>query len=103
MIYYEKGDVYNNSKGTAYDGFAYKYWKAKLGDVTFPTDIKPNYSTYETESAGKSSKLVDLPIADVESDAMVEIILNVWVEGFDNECHANILNQTLKIELGLTI
>lgn len=84
----------DNTTGTAYEGFAYKYWIAK-GFEESSIPAKPNYETLKT---GETSST---PFVELGSEE-VTIVLRVWVEGFDSECHANILTQTLNVTLGFT-
>jgi len=84
-----------NATATAYtDGFAYKYWVKKMG-----TDSLPTYGAItDTEQAQQASNKLIAKLGN----APVAVTVRVWVEGWDNECHAQILSQTLKVALGFT-
>jgi len=82
----------NNYPGNSDSGWAQKYFEAK--GISLAGVACPNI-TYLNASSNDQCVIV----ASLGED-IVEITVCVWVEGWDSECHANILSQTLKAALG---
>lgn len=77
-------------------GFAHKY--AASQDIEIGTEV-PKYEAKQSEnSANDSGNIITLTGNDP-----VEIKVRVWIEGWDNECHAQILTQSFKVAFGFEI
>ena len=103
-VIYEKAASTTNTTGTDYDGFACDYWTAKLGgELTYEDNaVKAGYKTFKAGTANPSTSIAQLEAGEAGKTG-VKVTIRVWVEGFDNECHSNILKQTLTVALGFTI
>ena len=97
-IYEQSSSTEDNTVNTTNEayktGFAYKYWVKKMGANSLPT----YEASINTQQAGQTSNTLIAKLGN----APVAVTVRVWVEGWDNECHAQILNQTLKVALGFT-
>ena len=82
-----------NTLGYSEDGFAHKY--AESQKITLPS-INTTTDLPTTLAAGEDSGVV-LTLAD---STPVEVTLRIWIEGWDNECHANILKQSFSVAFG---
>lgn len=82
-----------NTLGSSTSGFAYNYFTAKgisFGDLSAPTGLD-----YKVPSVSDQTIISNLGSTEVL------VTLYVWIEGWDNECHADILKDQLTVSLKL--
>ena len=98
VIYEQKVDAKGNTLGYSSEGFAHKY--ALNQDYVLPTVTDPiTYNDpFQAESASDATQIIKLTGATAET-----IKIRLWIEGWDNECHAQILSQNIQVELGFKI
>lgn len=96
-VVYEQAAEDGNTVGYSANGFAHLYWSKKNPDIALPQYSAPAYGT--TLKTGDTSGQI-IGLGDAEEG--YEVIVRVWIEGFDNECHAKILGQSLTINFGFT-
>lgn len=78
------------------NGFAHKY--AASQDIAIGDDT-PEYVAKQSENGDNDSE----GIITLTGNTPVEIKVRVWIEGWDNECHAQILTQSFKVAFGFEI
>ena len=97
-IYEQKEGENGNTLACANDGFAHSY--AASQGIKLPTATL-SYTTYKagtTDDTQDSTTIITL--TDQEP---VKVTFRVWIEGWDNECHAQILTQKLSVKFGFRI
>lgn len=94
-VIYEKAAVDGNTVHAEIDqtkGAAHAYFKAK--NYNFGTLSNSEYDTYKNNQEAE--------LCTIQGGAEpVAITVTIWIEGWDNECHANILSQVLKSSISL--
>lgn len=83
----------NNTTAYSQDGFAHKYAKAQ------GIYIAGSGEAYTALESGTDSGA----IITLTNQVPQKITVCVWIEGWDNECHAQILNQAFSVEFGFRI
>lgn len=95
-VIYEQNTNDGNTAGYSSTGFAHVY--AENQDY----QIEGTGSDYGTAKvAGSASDATQ--IIKLTGDAAATIKIRLWIEGWDNECHAQILSQNIQVELGFKI
>lgn len=93
VIYEKKADTLNTVHAAIDEanGAAHAYFIAKnykFGDL--------HHSEYDTYESDEPSTL-----CTIEKGGTTTVTVTIWIEGWDNECHANILAQVLKSSISL--
>ena len=81
-----------NTVGYSQYGFAHKY--AAYQNITL---VGPQM-TYDALEATEEDSATLVTLTDLAPEAT--ITFRIWIEGWDNECHANILKQSFSVAFG---
>ena len=94
VIYEQNTTTDSNTAGSDANGYAHKY--AESQDISIVYD-EPDYEaqTIQATTGADSAAIVTINGSDV-----AEIKIRLWIEGWDNECHAQILTQSFSVALG---
>ena len=97
-IYEQKAGENENTEGFTAGGFAHIYAASQgIKLPTAPTSY-PTYKAGTTDESQDSGTIITL--TDQEP---VKVTFRVWIEGWDDECHAQILKQKLSVKFGFRI
>ena len=97
-IYEQKADENGNTVGFTAGGFAHSY--AASQGIKLPT-APTSYATYKAGTTDESQD--STTIITLTNQEPVMVTFRVWIEGWDNECHAQILTQQLSVKFGFRI
>lgn len=95
-VYQQNDSTNENTLGSSTNGFSHEYFVKKgnsFGTLEAPTDM-----IIKQASKNESSDLLCTLGA-----SNVKVTVYIWVEGWDNECHAQILKQKLLVSLGFIV
>ena len=100
VVIYEqaKNNDNNTTEIDPTNGFAHKYAKDQGINLVGTAPIYETLKAGTTDVANDSGAIITLT-----DQTPVEITFYLWIEGWDNECHANILKQSFSVQFGFEI
>ena len=97
VIYEQNTTTDDNTAGSVANGYAHEY--AKSQDISIEY-VKP---AYEAQAIQATTGADSATIVTIDGSEVAEIKIRLWIEGWDNECHAQILTQSFSVALGFEI